>query len=152
VARVIADRQSIARDAGSRTLTAFMLRVRRRRLVAGLLAASIPAALLNEAFRWGGIGAGRWLKRDVPILDVGPFVLLVLFPVLVRRWSPAAIAHALDEKLRLRDRLTSFLDFRGRRDVPQEIRGAQAREAARALAAITVQAAAPVKPWLAVGR
>jgi len=145
------DGQSASPDPCGRTLTDFLLRARRRRLAAGLLAAAIPAALLNEAFRWGGLGAVRWLRRDVPVLDVGPFVLLALVPVLWRRWSPAAVARDVDHRLRFRDRLTSFLDFRVRSDVPAEIRGAQAGEAARSLAGIAVQAASPVRLWLAAG-
>jgi len=62
------------------------------------------------------------------------------------------VARAVDDQLRFRDRLTSFLDFRGRSEIPAEVRGAQAGEAARALAGIPVQAAAPVQLWLAVGR
>jgi len=88
VAHMSTDCQSGSPDPCVRTLTDFLLRARRRRLAAGLLAAAIPAAILNEVFRWGGLGAARWLRWDVPILDVGPFVLLALVPVLCRQWSP----------------------------------------------------------------
>lgn len=133
------------------SLLGLLRRGRRRAVLRGLLAGSFLAALLNEAVRWGTVGLALALRRKMPILDAGPFFLAILPFFLLRHWDLPTVALRIDARLELRERLTSFLDFRGRADVPDELRRAQAAETARALAGPDVDAALPLRPWLAAG-
>jgi hypothetical protein len=130
----------------------FLGRVRTRLVAASLLGGAVFAALVNEAARWSAAAAVVYLGWKVPVLGfLGLFFLAALvFPVL-RRWSPAATAARTDARLGLHDRLASWVDFRGRPEIPEAIRRAQACETARALAGVTPAAAAPIPPWLAAG-
>lgn len=132
-------------------VTAFLRTIRRRLVVRDVLVAAGAAVVINEICRWAWIAAFVAMKRVVPALDIGPIVLVILAAAAIRRWSPAAAARRVDARLGLSDRLTSFLDFAERDDVPGAVRDAQARETGRALAGVRPDSAAPIRVWLAAG-
>ncbi|HWR98126.1 MAG TPA: hypothetical protein VN317_06855 [Candidatus Methanoperedens sp.] len=133
------------------TIESYLRALRRRGLAAGLLAGAGAAALLNEAVRWASVGYVALSGRQIPIVDVGPFLLLALYPLLRRRWSRAAAAREGDARGKLSDRLVSYVDFGGRADVPAPLRRAQAAETAGAIAAVPAAVIARLSPWLAAG-
>lgn len=132
-------------------VTGFLRAVGRRSAISDILVAAGAAAVINEVFRWGTIGVLVAMRRVTPTLDVGPIIFAVLAVAAMRRWGPAAAARRADARLGLSDRLTSFLDFTGRADVPGEVREAQARETERALAGARPARVAPIRGWLAAG-
>jgi hypothetical protein len=138
------------KTAGS-SLDYFLGGVRRRSVALSLLAGAFVATAVNEIFRWTAIGGFLFWKLRVPVLDIGPLLFLILVPYLLRRWTPAASARLADARLGLDDRLASFVDFRGRGDVPAEVRAAQEQDTERALAGMPPAAAVPIRGWLAAG-
>lgn len=132
-------------------VTAFLRAVGRRAATSDILVAAGAAAVINEVFRWGTIGVLVAMRRVTPTLDVGPIIFAVLAVAAIRRWGPMAAARRSDMQLGLSDRLTSFLDFKGRDDVPGEMRGAQARETERALDGVRPASVVPIRFWLAAG-
>ncbi len=133
------------------TVIAFLRAVRRRSALSDILVAAGVAAIINEICRWAMILVLVAMKRVFAALDLGPLIFVILSVVAIRRWSPAAAARRVDTRLHLYDRLTSYLDFAGRADIPGEVRGAQARETGRALEGVRPARVAPLRAWLAAG-
>lgn len=139
-------------DPGFAPVEDFLRRVRTRLVVSSLLGAAALAALVNEVVRWSSATAVVYLGWNVPVLGfLGLLMLAALVPPTLRRWTPAAAAAHADARLGLRDRLASLVDFRGRAEIPEPIRRAQACETARALADTTPAAAAPIAGWRKAG-
>lgn len=132
-------------------VAAFLLTARRRLILGSILAAAFAAAVINEAIRWGAVAAMKVAKRQLPVLDVGLFLVPILVVAAYRRWTPAAAARRADARLDLRDRLVSFVDFARRAGIPAAVREAQARETKLALAGLRAATAAPIPAWLAAG-
>jgi hypothetical protein len=145
-------RERASRCPEAEAARAFLERVRVRLVVSSLLGAAVFAALVNETVRWCSAAVVVYLGWKVPILGfLGLLVLAGLVPPTLRRWTLAAAAAQTDARLGLRDRMASWVDFRGRAAIPQPIRVAQALETARALAGTTPAAAAPIAPWRKAG-
>lgn len=148
----MSDRVRPSEDPGSEVARAFLGRVRTRLVASSLFASAAFAAAVNEAVRWSSAAAAFYLGWKVPILGfLGLLVLAALVLPALRRWTPAASAAEADARLGLRDRLASWVDFRGRAEIPEAIRVAQAGETARALAGATPAAAAPISRWRKAG-
>jgi len=129
----------------------FIQAFRRRSLLVSFLSLSFLAALANEGIRWLMILLNRWLGYDLPVFSIGPFFLVMAFLYTLRRWSLTAAAERADRALDFRDRLTSFVDIEGRRDVPAPIVRAQTEETAGALTGISLSRARPVPVLLCAG-
>jgi hypothetical protein len=111
----------------------FLRKHRRKRILRSFLGLSFLAAVVNETYRWSAALLSGLLPGVLPITNVGHFFLLTVFVISLRKWSLPLIASQADRRLGFRERLTSFMDFSGRNDVPAEFRKAQARETAKAL-------------------
>ncbi len=90
----------------------------------------------NEAWRWGTILFNRLAGADLPVLFIGLPLLAVLAARIVLPGNLARVAILADGRLRLADRLTSYVDFGSRDDVPDGMRRAQAAETAHRLAGV----------------
>lgn len=112
----------------------FLALFRRRSLAAGALRLCFAAALAGEVLRWATVAINLRFGLRLPLLVLGPFVLAGLLLGLFRRWSPRVTARRADRTFALRDRLSSYVDFSSRRDIPAAFREAQARETESALA------------------
>jgi len=130
---------------------AFIQAFRRRSLLVSFLGLSFLAALANEGVRWLAIWMNRWLGAGLPVFSVGPFFLVMTFLYTLRRWSFTAAAGRADRALDFRDRLTSFLDIAGRRDVQAPIARAQGEETEAALSGISLSRVRPVPVLLWAG-
>lgn len=130
---------------------AFLALFRQRSLAREALRLSFAAVLVGEAARWLTVAINARYRLRLPVLSIAPFFLAALVLGVRSRWSPRVTAHRADRALALRDRLTSFVDFSSRSDVPAAFREAQARETAGAIAR-HLPLRVPRLPWyLALG-
>lgn len=123
----------------------FLARVRRRYMIAAFLALCLPAALLNEAYRWAAYGADRFFGFEIPYLNTGPYFLLAAFFLVFRRWSLPRAATFADSRLSFRDRLVSFIDFSRRDDLSPGVRLAQEAEVTRRLHTVRPASLVPLR-------
>ena len=130
---------------------AFLEHFRRRSLGLTLLRLCFVAVAVNEVVRWSTHGLNVAYRLRLPVLSPGPWLLILLFAVLWRRWSLLVTARRADAALGFRDRLVSFLDFAARTDVSAPFREAQAAEAAAALGPLGPRAFPRFRWYLALG-
>lgn len=129
----------------------FLKALRKRTLLRSALRLTFLATFINEALRWLAIGARIWPGITLPIISTGPIFFLIALVLTFRRWSPARAAARADGVLNFHDRLTSFVDFARRADIPAPMARAQAGEAAAALRGISPKQARPIHPMLYTG-
>jgi len=142
----------ISREACREPPFSFLKSFRRRWLLRWFLyPGCLAAAVLNEAVRWSTVGLNLWLGLDLPVLEAGPFFLLVALFVTVQRWRPDYTAARADRHLAFQDRFTSLLDFAGRSDLSREVLAAQSAEVREALAGRSPREALPLRPLFFAG-
>ncbi len=130
----------------------FLRRLRWRLAARQSLHGLLWAFLAAEVWLWGTILVNRLSGRDLPILNLGlPLagVLLVRAVFFTRLEEAAGMA---DRRLGLKDRLTSYLDFTRRAEIPRDYREAQREETAAALGLKDPARALPFRyhHWLGV--
>jgi len=142
----------ISRDADREPPFFFLKSFRRRWLLRWfLLRGCLAAAIINEAVRWSTVVLNRWSDLDLPVLDAGPFFLLIALIVTMQRWRPDYTAARADRHLAFQDRFTSLLDFAGRSDLSREVLAAQGAEVREALAGRSPREALPLRPLFFAG-
>lgn len=124
----------------------FLRRARGRALVRDLLAAALISSAADVVLRLGPIAVGRQISRELPQLFEGIYLFVVLAVLAWRRQSVWRVAGRVDTRLGLKDRLTTFLDFRENTSVEKAFRDAQALETAATVAPIPQRRAVPL-PW-----
>jgi hypothetical protein len=129
----------------------FLKAFRKRTLLRSALQLTFLATMINEAIRWLAVGARTWPGITLPVINTGPIFFLIALALTFRRWSPAQAAARADGLLDFQDRLTSFVDFARRADIPAPMVRAQAGEAAAALKGISPKQARPIHPMFYAG-
>jgi hypothetical protein len=102
--------------------------------------------VLNETVAVSTVVLNHWRGLELPVLEIGPFFLLVAMVAAAHRWRPGYTAARADRLLTFQDRFTSLLDFADRGDVSSAVRSAQAAEARAALAGRSLREALPLRP------
>jgi hypothetical protein len=137
--------KSTAEEKDPRDPGKFLRDFRRLSLLGRLLLLCLPAALINEGVRWGAALINTQAGLDLPYINAGPYFLVAAFFLYVRRVSGIRAAALADRLLSFRDRLTSYADFRDRRDIPGDIVSSQKREVASRLAGVKLRTLVPVR-------
>ena len=123
----------------------FVRDFRRLSILGRLLLLCLPAALINEGVRWGTALINTQAGTDLPYINAGPYFLAVALFVYFRRVSGIRAAALADRLLSFRDRLTSYMDFSDRRDIPGDVVSSQKREVAARLAGVNLRTLVPVR-------
>lgn len=121
------------KEASEEELQTFLLRARRRYLVRDFLVVAGASAVLSLALEYALFFVSRGFDLGWAPFSIGLPLFFVAGVVCLRRNRVGPVAARTDVALGLKDRLTTFLDFRARTDVDAGFRRAQAREAAAAL-------------------
>lgn len=109
-----------------------------------LLEALLWSVAANEGWRWGTLLLNRVAGADFPVLFIGlPLLAVLSFRIALAR-RPARVAALADARIGLSDRLSSYLDFGSRDDVPGPMRQAQAAETAGRIGGVDLARAFPI--------
>lgn len=132
-------------------LNRFLRMGRRRILLRRLLWIALASALFNTALVLGMWLANRFFDLHLPILTPGLYIFAVFAVLTFVKIGPTQVAERLDQRMKLKDRLLTFLDFSRRVDIEPAFRTAQSDEATEATRKVNLRRGLPIHPLLWAG-